>query len=182
MLHAHTGGVKAIVRNTEMTNHINYNSEKMVFENVLFTAQLKFLTQPHPEKDLGYFDHTFKNCKANLQNMVVATNKGKLSGEIKFTNLTLSDVAWEKGEITREYPVIVKYENNNPISNAELELYDKNNQLVWSGSTNEEGKAYFEIKFGKSNYEDKWELKLAGESELHAEIGFLSDTPIEIVK
>lgn len=179
MLHPHTEGVRAIVRNSKLVHHFNYNSKKMQFEDVLFVGNLKFLTPEHTHED-GSFDHSFINSEANLENIVVATTGGNLSGEIEFNNITIQDVSWEKGEITREYPVVVKDSEENPISDVELELYDSNNNKFWSGITNSEGKAYPEIDFDKMNYKNFWSLKSVKNDEKVKDISFLTNTPILI--
>ena len=63
--------------------------------------------------------------------------------------------------------------------NAELKL-EKEGETVWQGTTDENGKASFSIKFDDTNFYDSWILKdNAGAS---VKVSFFSKPPVELKK
>jgi hypothetical protein len=50
---------------------------------------------------------------------------------------------------------------------------------VWSGTTDENGRASFTLTFGKDNYTEEFTLKATiGNEDVTKVVGFFSDTPI----
>ncbi len=98
-------------------------------------------------------------------------------------NITFSPDAyvscWFDTIIRRIYPVLLVDGNGNPISNASLYLYDKDGNPVWTGMTDNEGRASFEIEFNDDNYTGLWELTIEYEDKvIRRQVKLLSSTPI----
>ncbi|MFQ6105802.1 MAG: hypothetical protein ACE5NL_01875, partial [Candidatus Hydrothermarchaeaceae archaeon] len=88
-------------------------------------------------------------------------------------NLEIGEIggfSWEDSRVTRVYDVIGK-------PNAELTLR-KEEETVWQGKTDENGKASFSIKFDDTNFYDSWELK--DNFGARVKIDFFSATPIKL--
>jgi len=104
-----------------------------------------------------------------------------MEGTITFTDDTyVSD--WYESTITRTYPVIVTDSDGSAVANAPLSLYSNDGVLLWTGVTDSEGGASFEIPFNDDTYEDFRELVLEHNGKgMRRQIGFLSSTPIELI-
>ena len=114
-----------------------------------------------------------------------------IEGSVRFgENATAHESYWSKGVITRNFEVWTQGEKR-VLPNVELALYDKEENLVWSGVTDKNGRAEFNISFCKwwplyepykyvNNYEDNWRLEAAfGKTRQNAMIGlFIIETPI----
>lgn len=75
--------------------------------------------------------------------------------------------------------MIIQDVNNMFIANAELELFDQDNKLVWSGTTDQDGKGLFNMTFSNENYTKMWKLEVSSEGlNISKEVGFLTSTPI----
>ena len=60
-----------------------------------------------------------------------------------------------------------------------VSLFDPQNNLVWSGTTDQDGSASFVISFTENNWRRKWRLDTVIDGEgISREVGFLTSTPI----
>lgn len=101
-----------------------------------------------------------------------------IEGDIKFAeDALISD--WLDSTITREFPVLVQDASGSSLPDVNLELYSPQGELIWSGTSDAQGKATFEITFDDSNYQDTWTL-VGPELDISKEVKFLIDTPIKI--
>jgi hypothetical protein len=135
----------------------------------------------HIPEPIGGDNHTveFSNTKIESDvNWEVSCNQAEIKGEV--TILTPMDqVTWDHGTIIREYPLVAKDEAGNPISNATIELFDPQSNLVWSGLTDNEGKVFLSMMFTNENYADEWEIKASIEgTNVSRKLGFLTSTPV----
>jgi len=87
---------------------------------------------------------------------------------------------WVNSVIKRNYPVFLMDQDGNLISGATLHLLNKNGDLVWSGTTDENGKANFDIEFNDNNHSDTWKLEISYNSKKFIRyITLLTSTPIQ---
>ena len=81
--------------------------------------------------------------------------------------------------IERFFPVIVRDQNGDPISNASLTLYNSSGTLIWEGKTDSNGKSEFSIVFNKNNYKKTFLLKVESPNyKTEKNITLTSNTPI----
>jgi len=95
-----------------------------------------------------------------------------VEGSVRFgENATSGELYWDNGFIIRNFEVWTQG-GDRVLSDVRLTLYDKNDNTVWSGQTDKNGKASFNITFCKlwslyerfkyvNNYEDQWRLEAA---------------------
>ena len=114
-----------------------------------------------------------------------------IEGSVRFgENATAHESYWSKGVVTRNFEVWTQGEER-VLPKVHLTLYDKEDEPVWSGQTDKNGRADFNISFCKwwplyepykyvNNYEDRWRLEATwGKSRQNATIGLsLTETPI----
>lgn len=113
-----------------------------------------------------------------------------IGGSIRFgENASAQKIHWAYGVVTRNFEVQTHREERG-LPHVNLILYDQENTPIWSGETDRDGKASFNISFCKNwqlnepykyvtNYEDLWTLEAEkGEASINVTVGFLSDTPI----
>ena len=86
---------------------------------------------------------------------------------------------WYNSSITREFPVLVQDGSGSPSPKTVLNLYSPDDTVIWTGITDAEGKAVFELIFDDNDYEAQWTLK-APSLEATVTVGLLTDTPILI--
>ncbi len=182
MFHCQGGDVQTVVRDCTVLNHFNYGSENISFENVVFRDSMKYLTCQAPGMKVGGvtmdeggdFNDTFKNCHANLSYIVVAMKKGYLSGGIKFNEITMNNVHWEKGQITRKFPIRIIDKKGNPYSGKKIVI---NNKKV---KTDKNGEVVIEFNFNKDNYNKSREviIKTQEGKKMIKNVDFITDTPI----
>jgi len=140
-------------------------------ENSILDESLQFLVE---SKD---FTIEFRNSTFSNAFMEMASERGLIKGTVNIFNI--EKVNFAKGFIIREYPLIVTDENGMPAKNVALKLINPEGMLLWSGTTDSEGKAIFNITFTKENYQKEWKLIAAVyNGTLSQKIGFLTDTPI----
>ena len=84
---------------------------------------------------------------------------------------------WHNSSITREFPVLVQDRSGSPLPKTILNLYSPDGSLIWTGITDAEGKAVFELIFDDNNYEAQWALKAPSLGPTIT-VGLLTDTPI----
>ena len=89
---------------------------------------------------------------------------------------------WFSSSIKRNYSTILRDNTNNPTENAALTLFEKNDTIVWNGTTNSLGQANFNLTFTDNNYTDTLRLEaVKGNMSATKNISFLSDTPVTMV-
>ncbi len=108
-----------------------------------------------------------RNSKSRLKGTVSFSKKQRFSGE----------GPWYNSSITREFPVLVKDASGSPLPKTILNLYSPDGSLTWTGMTDAEGKAVFEITFDDNNSEAEWALK-APALGATIPVELLTDTPI----
>ena len=91
------------------------------------------------------------------------------------------NVTMESAQVTRNYPVIVNDVSGSSLSDIDLALYSSDGTPVWSGKSDPEGKAEFDILFTDANYEDVWTLNAAS-FNITLDVDFRTDTPIVITE
>jgi hypothetical protein len=101
-----------------------------------------------------------------------------IKGEVEF-NSKLDRVKWSFGNVGREYPVAVVDKDKSPLPDVSLQLFDSDKKLVWTGRTDENGRAFPVISFNKDNYTDEWQLVVVG-TGISKVIGLLTNTPVII--
>lgn len=110
--------------------------------------------------------------------------RSRFRGTVRFTDKELHSVfgPWYHSTITREFPVLVQDSSGFSLPNVDLDLYSSQNELIWSGKSDYEGEATFEIIFTDTNYQDEWTLRatLPDGEVITRSIRFLTDTPIVI--
>jgi rhodanese-related sulfurtransferase len=88
---------------------------------------------------------------------------------------------YPNNSIMRDYNVIARRINSDAMGNATLTLFDKNNVLVWNGTTNSLGQANFNLTFTDANYTDTLCLKARSSGRYSAaSVSFLSSTPVNM--
>jgi len=141
----------------------------------VITSHVKELA-PWGHRGTLTFQDTVVDTVANPQNC-----SSRFGGTVRFANKQPHSFfgSWYNSTITREFPVLVQDSSGSPLPNVELELYSPQGDLIWSGTSDPEGKAVFEIIFDDSNYDKTWTLK-APALGLATEARFLTDTPITL--
>jgi hypothetical protein len=129
----------------------------------------------------GYGHPTLKVYDSRITTLALENTS---STTISLSNVTLSEpVGLANATIIREYNTYVMNSTGQPLINSELKLIDKNENFVWTGYTDDTGKAAFNVTFVDGNYTDHLKLtaKLAGENGTYvADIVFFTNMPITI--
>jgi hypothetical protein len=88
--------------------------------------------------------------------------------------------SWFSSNITRNYNIEVSDSYHEPtISDASLILKSKENITVWNGTTDDQGKANFNVTFADGNYTETLRLEAAkGNWSSMTNVTFVSTTPI----
>ncbi len=106
----------------------------------------------------------------------IGANYTKIKGEGVFSK---QDVNWVFGVVEREYPVEMRDESGANAGDVWLNLFDPQNNLVWSGITDQNGSASFAISFTENNWNKKWRLEtVINGKRVSREVEFLTGTPI----
>lgn len=176
------GHGKIIIKDSEIDTNVNLRGENdyiRIENSTIRNSQLLFLDARNyavPGGDEHYIE--FNNVIIYpSSSIVIATTYSNIKGEV---NIATNRLEFNWGIVDREYPVLAKHENGDPVKNLDLTLIDPNGEKAWKGTTNEKGKAKFKIRFNENNYHKKWKLKTTHPSgiEMCQKISFLSDTPI----
>jgi len=103
-----------------------------------------------------------------------------ISGSLNASNASAN---FSSSTVIRNYDVLVVDLAEGALPNVMLDLYDPSGIKVWSGVSDSEGRVTFKIVFNDDNYQDEWTLKatLPHGEVITRSVGFLTDTPIEIV-
>lgn len=138
--------------------------------------------------NLGLYDGTLSFINSTVKSVwgFPRWSTATIKGSVEFINeepILVEEEPWYAATVTREFPVIVQDSSGSPLPNVDLELYSPLDELIWSGKSDSEGKATFELIFNDDNHQDEWTLKATlPDGEIIARrIGFLTDTPVEIV-
>lgn len=128
-----------------------------------------------------YFAHTkfiFDNTTVQNSLNVYLPSNATVDGNVRFAKgCVISN--WLDSTIKRRYPILLMDEIGNAIPNAKTSLYTKDNDLLWNGITDNEGRVKGEIEFNDENYSDFWKLVIQyGGNALKGKIALLSSTPI----
>lgn len=133
----------------------------------------------------GYFNGVLDLDKATLgvvdrySVIVVYASNFFMYGSIIFIESGELTVQWDNSTIIRNYDVLCLDQNNDPIQNANIELYAPNETLIWNGTSDEQGMVNFNITFTNDNYNDTWILNVTKEERNGTkEIRLLSSTPV----
>jgi hypothetical protein len=103
-----------------------------------------------------------------------------LCGDITFEEAEIMRIV--SSRITRNFNLLAKDSDSNPVSNAELTMLDQNSMSVWSGFTDQSGMAECNLTFTDVNYTDPLRLEAAkGNLSAIADISSLTDTPVSLV-
>ena len=121
----------------------------------------------------------FDNTTIENLDVYVPPNSLTMKGNFSFASNGGLTSWYGPSTIRRTYPVIVFGDSGNSPPPANLSLYDKTGALVWSGQTDAEGKATFDIDFTDNNHNDVWNLAMDFKGIIsHRPISLLSPTPI----
>lgn len=110
----------------------------------------------------------FENSSWDTAAEIIKNNDFTMSGSLEIGEI--GGMSWENSKVTRKYGVIGK-------PNSQLTL-TKDNQSVWSGVADENGRAEFELRFDDANFNDTWQIKDTFGNE--REITFFSNTPVNM--
>ena len=104
------------------------------------------------------------------------SNDFTIKGSLKIEGGLRENLQWKEANVTREYEVIVKDNNGNPLQNILVEIDGQ------TFVTNSEGKALFSLIFDESNYNEPNNLEISNGGDVIAqkEIDFFTETPIVI--
>ncbi|MCD6590517.1 MAG: hypothetical protein J7K72_00935 [Candidatus Aenigmarchaeota archaeon] len=172
-----------VIRNSTLYSFFNYGSKRVEFHNVYIRENLQLIEKVEFRgggrkvngKTIGAggnFDFLFDNLVINAPEIIVACNEGKMNGSVKFLSpLSLSNVHWVKGKITRTYPVI-----SDP--NAKITLWD-GETLKQTKTTDENGRTSFTLIFDPTTYNKTYTLKLSN-SSFEFPLTFITSTPINL--
>jgi len=119
---------------------------------------------------LTFDDVSITHFNAYLPSEVVIEGSINFPGDSVITNWT------ESTTVRRIYPVHLLETNGDGRSGLALQLRKEDGgALLWSGVTDSDGTASFEIDFDGSNHDDSWRLAIDGTAR---DITLLSSTPI----
>lgn len=93
-------------------------------------------------------------------------------------------LVWDDSKVTRKFPIdiVSMVPGLEVVSSASVEIFDKENNLIWDGFTNKEGRIIFSILFDDENYKDTFIIKVTkGEKEIKRNVNFLTPTPIKLI-
>lgn len=147
-------------------------------------------TRTGPIDAYSYFGELYFEDTNLLIVMSISSSNFRISGSIAFLERAYTYPSgstvqyprishWEASNVTRGYEVIALYPDETPAPNTDLKLYDHSGALVWSGSSDENGRAEFEIKYTDENFSSKFDLR-ANNNGLTQQtfIEFFSSTPV----
>ena len=105
-------------------------------------------------------------------------NDFTIKGSLKIDEGVKENLQWKDARVTREYDVIIKDENDNPIKGVLIEINGK------TFVSDDAGQAKFSLIFNEFNYiEPKKLVVLEGENLIaQKEIDFFTETPVVIIK
>lgn len=125
---------------------------------------------------------TFDNSSIDFLDVYVPPNSTAIRGNITFIQPQVK--RWfGPSNIKRTFPVSIIGDFRDTKPTAYLSLQDKTGTLIWSGQTDSQGKASFDIDFNDANYTDIWSLTIQFIGRTTTEsITLLTSTPIKIAR
>ena len=123
----------------------------------------------------------FDNTTVNYIDVYVPPNSTTISGGLSFASGATIKSWYGPSTVKRNYPIIVMSNSGSSPPTATLSLADKTGKVVWTGQTDAQGKANFDIEFTDTNHDDAWNLEITylGKKQTKA-ISLLTSTPIQI--
>jgi hypothetical protein len=104
-----------------------------------------------------------------------------MKGNVTFANNAKVVNWYGPSTVKRNCPVTITGNLGSNLTVASLSLYDKAGTLVWSGQTDTQGKANFDIEFNDDNHNDNWNLAITYQGKTQNKtISLLTSTPIQI--
>lgn len=100
----------------------------------------------------------------------------RIGGSVRFDELA---EPWVESTLTREFGAIVSDPSGSPMPGVALELRSPDGELAWSGISDEEGRAAFEILFDDSNYQAGWTLVAPSLAAMRG-VELLTESPIRV--
>jgi hypothetical protein len=136
-----------------------------------------------------YFNQTRMQVTLRLENSSfrimgnVIFDEGSQISHIVRDNVTYWN--WENSNITRSYGIEVTHSNGAAFPDVSLTLRNsRSGELLWSGLTDEQGKATVETTFTDENFLDSYELHAQADGSTPKEyltyLTLLSETPVNI--
>lgn len=115
----------------------------------------------------------------NLSNVTIGYLLVEDSTLYLSNSLTITSVDLNNSTITRNYQLAVKDSNGNFVSQASLNLYSSQNDLLWTGQTDSVGLSNFNLTVSEDNFTNVCTLKAgSGASFALQQITLASSTPI----
>ena len=133
-------------------------------------SKLKLINTHMDEFDPRNFhgEIIFENSRWDTAAEIIDNNDFVIRGSLEIR--PIGGFSWQDSEVTRTYDVIGK-------PGAELTL-TKGNKVIWSGTFDKEGEAFFSLEFDDTTFNDLWILKdNLGHTQ---EITFFAKTPVDI--
>jgi len=159
-------------------SRLNVNNTKLDRLRISSSENSYLIIEDSILQEIEFFD----NLNISLHEIVfidylgIAGSNIYLYGNVSFF---LGTVAFFESNATRNYNIITKDTSDNPVENAELNLFDKNDTIVWNGVTDNLGKADFNLTFTDNNYTNVLELEaVKGDYSATMNVWLFSDTPI----
>ncbi len=153
------GSSDVIVRDSDAFWTFIYDDSKLTLINT-------HLNEFDPRNFRG--EMIFENSRWDTAAEIIENNDFTIKGSLGIGNI--GGFSWENSKVTRIYDVIGKPE-------TELTL-KKDNEIVWSGTMDKEGRASFSLKFNDATFNDSWVLQdNLGRKQ---EVTFFSKTPIDM--
>ena len=105
-------------------------------------------------------------------------NDFTIKGSLKIDEGVRTSLQWKDAQVTREYDIIIKDKNYNPIKGALVKINGK------TFISDNEGKARFSLILNESNYNKPKELEVFEGKNLivQKKIDFFTETPVVIIK
>jgi len=182
-----------VVKNSKIVSNHHTRGGRIKFINSVISDRpgrytgIRFLYDTHarPEDYQPVYIYEFENSTIGPYAEISITDdrinlqfKGNLSMKI-----SPDKVHWFGGTITREYNVIVFDENQKPLANQTLILFDSEGKQIWKRSTDKNGLLYFNLTFNKNNYKKELLLQtMVDNSTITKKVNFFTETPILLFK
>jgi len=105
-------------------------------------------------------------------------NDFTIKGSLKIGEEVRENLKWKGARVTREYDVMFKHENGNPVKGALIKIDGK------TFVSDDEGQAKFSLIFNDFNYIEPKRLEVWRGENLIAqkEIDFFTETPVIIIE
>jgi hypothetical protein len=111
-----------------------------------------------------------------VQRLSVKHSHMRLGGSVSFED---EATPWVDSTLIREFPIAVTDGTGASLGGVAVQLRSSNGELVWSGVTDADGQARFEVTFDDTNHDDTWVLLLPDVGESLG-VRLLTETPIRL--